>query len=117
MTVSTGIITTFVGTGAGSYSGDNGPASSAALYKPSGVAVDALDNVYIGDYFNHRVRKVTVSQGIITTVAGAGSQSYSGDNGPATSAALSLPYGVSLDSAGALLRFYLYWYIVLTLLT
>jgi hypothetical protein len=57
-------------------------------------------NVYIGDWYNHRIRKVTVSTGIITTVAGTGTSSYSGDNGPATSAALNYPNGVSLDASG-----------------
>ena len=59
-----------------------------------------LGNVYIGDTFNHRVRKVTVSTGIIITIAGTGTTSYSGDNGPATSATLYYPYGVAVDSAG-----------------
>ncbi len=65
-----------------------------------------LGNVYIGDTYNNRIRKVTVSTGIITTFAGIGgvgltSGSYSGDNGPATSAALNSPYGVALDSSGS----------------
>ncbi len=59
-----------------------------------------LGNVYIADYSNYRVRKVTVSTGIITTFAGTGTFSYSGDNGPATSAALTDPSDVALDSAG-----------------
>ena len=59
-----------------------------------------LGNVYIDDYGNHRIRKVTVSTGIITTIAGTGISSYSGDNGQATSAALNHPLGVVLDSAG-----------------
>ena len=121
MTVSTGIITTIAGSGGnGSYSGDNGLATSAALDSPRGVSVDAtgnylhrnyirqhlnflllLGNVYIADYGNHRIRKVTVSTGIITTIAGTGIPSYSGDNGAATSATLSYPRGVSLDSTGS----------------
>ncbi len=100
VTVSTGIITTIVGTGSTGFNGDNIQATSATLTYPFGVALDALDNVYIGDLNNHRIRKVTVSTGIITTIAGTGTASYSGDNGPATSAALSSPCGVSLDSAG-----------------
>ena len=119
MTVSTGIITTIAGTGASSYSGDNGPATSATLSYPYGVALDSagnyyyvtiysllvliylyLGNVYIGDYNNNRVRKVTISTGIISTFAGTGTSSYSGDNGPATSAALYRPTFVSFDSAG-----------------
>ncbi len=57
--------------------------------------------MYIGDEFNHRIRKVTVSTGIITTIAGnGGTGSYSGDNGPATSAALYYPHHIALDSNG-----------------
>ena len=56
--------------------------------------------MYIGDWGNNRIRKVTVSTGIITTIAGTGTGSYSGDNGQATSAALNLPTGVTLDSSG-----------------
>ena len=62
--------------------------------------VTPLGNVYIGDSYNHRIRKVTVSTGIISTVAGTGTGSYSGDNGPATSATLNDPVGVSLDASG-----------------
>ena len=57
-------------------------------------------NIYIADYNNHRIRKVTVSTGIITTYAGTGTGSYSGDNGQASSAALYTPQGVTLDSSG-----------------
>ena len=56
--------------------------------------------MYIADTDNLRIRKVTVSTGIITTIAGTGSGSYSGDNGPATSAALKGPYGVAVDASG-----------------
>jgi len=101
VTVSTGIITNIAGSStSGSYSGDNGPATSAGLNEPRGIALDALGNLYIADYHNNRIRKVTVSTGIITTVAGTGASSYSGDNGPATSATLYNPKGVALDSAG-----------------
>ena len=123
VTVSTGIITTIAGTGTGSYSGDNGPATSAALYYPIGVAVDSsgrdytlllsgclnvslLGNVYIADNNNHRIRKVTASTGIITTIAGTGTNSYSGDDGPATSAGLNYPGGVALDAAGTQTQYY-----------
>ena len=61
-----------------------------------------IGNVYIGTS-NHRIRKVTVSNGIISTIVGTGSGSYSGDNGPATSAALNYPIGVALDSSGRIL--------------
>ena len=100
VTVSTGIISTIAGTGTASYSGDNGAATSAVLNNPIGVGLDTADNVYIADTYNHRIRKVTISTGIITTIAGTGTSSYSGDNGPATSATLYYPKGVALDSAG-----------------
>ena len=65
----------------------------------------SIGNIYISDSDNNRIRKVTVSTGIITTIAGTGSTTifngtYSGDNGPATSATLYYPVGVALDSAG-----------------
>jgi sugar lactone lactonase YvrE len=94
------IINTFAGTGTQGYSGDNGPATSAELNQPYGVAVDSSANLYIADTPNSRIRKV--SNGVITTVAGTGTQGYGGDNGPATSAELANPQGVAVDSAGAL---------------
>ncbi len=65
--------------------------------------------MYIADYGNQRIRKVTVSTGIITTIAGTGASSYSGDNGPATSATLYNPFGVALDSSGMLNVFKCYF--------
>ena len=62
-----------------------------------------IGNVYIADRENDRISKVTVSTGIITTIAGTGVSSYSGDNGAATSAALHTPTGVTLDASGRLL--------------
>ncbi len=59
-----------------------------------------LGNVYIADCGNHRIRKVTVSTGIITTIAGSSSIGYSGDNGPATSAEFYVPEGIALDTSG-----------------
>ncbi len=59
-----------------------------------------LGNVYIADHYNNRIRKVTVSTGIITTFAGTGTSSYSGDGGPATAATLNQPHGVALDTSG-----------------
>ena len=62
-----------------------------------------IGNVYIADQGNHRIRKVTVSTGIITTIAGTGTGSYSGDNGAATSATLYNPTGVAVDASGRIL--------------
>jgi trimeric autotransporter adhesin len=100
VTKSTGIISTVAGTGYSGYSGDGGQATSAALRNPYGVAVDASGNIYIADSANNRIRMVTKSTGIISTVAGTGSYSYSGDGGQATSAALNYPYDVAVDASG-----------------
>ncbi len=115
---SLGIITTIAGTGSTVFSGDNGQATSAGLYFPEGVRVDAageqlsiyltnqltnpfLGNVYIAEAGNQRIRKVTVSTGIITTIAGnGGTGSFSGDTGQATAAFLNGPTDIALDSAG-----------------
>ena len=64
------------------------------------IPLSNIGNVYIADSGNHRIRKVTVSTGIISTIAGTGTGSYSGDNGAASSATLYLPGGVALDAAG-----------------
>ena len=96
--VANGVISTVAGNGTPGFSGDNGPATSAELNYPSGVAVDSAGNLYIADYFNQRIRKV--SNGVITTVAGIATWGFSGDNGPATSAQLDYPSGVAVDSAG-----------------
>ena len=96
--VSNGVIATVAGSGGPFFSGDNGPATSAQLWYPQGVAVDSAGNLYIADTLNNRIRKV--SNGVITTVAGGGTCCFSGDNGPATSAQLYNPEGVAVDSAG-----------------
>ena len=98
----TGIITTLAGTGVAGFNGDSQPATSAQLYYPAGVALDASGNLYIAEYFNHRVRKVDAATGIITTVAGTGISGWNGDNQPATSAQLSGPVGVAVDASGNL---------------
>jgi RHS repeat-associated protein len=102
VTLSTGIITTVAGSGNGSvfFSGDGGAATSASLYYPQGVALDAAGNIYISDGNNQRIRKVTIATGIITTIAGNGTQGYAGDGGPATSASFYYPQGIAVDGAG-----------------
>jgi hypothetical protein len=101
VTASTGIISTVAGTNTDScgYSGDGGAATSASLFFPYAVAVDAAGNIYIADSNNARIRMVTASTGIISTVAGDGKGGYSGDGGPATSAEIGDVYGVAVDSA------------------
>jgi len=96
-----GIITTFAGTGLGGFSGDGGPATSAQLFQPVGVAFDAAGDLYIGDGGNQRIRKVA-TDGTITTVAGNGTFGFAGDGGPATEAELRNPAGVAVDGAGNL---------------
>lgn len=93
-----GTIRTVAGNGVTSFSGDGGPATSASLRTPTGVAVDAAGNLYIADRDNRRVRKVSAA-GIITTVAGNGVEGDSGDGGPAVSASLVGPTGVSVDES------------------
>jgi sugar lactone lactonase YvrE len=96
-----GVVTTVAGTDHPTYVGDGGPATEAQLFNPEGVAVDALGNVFIADYGNSRVRKVSPG-GTITTVAGTGASGFSGDGGPATKAQLGGPVGIAIDSAGNL---------------
>ncbi len=98
----TGVITTVAGDGSGGYGGDGGPATAAQLADPSGVAVDGSGNVYIADWNNHRIRKIDAVTGVITTVAGDGTNAYGGDGGPAISAKFFNPYGVTVDAAGNL---------------
>ena len=97
-----GIITTIVGIGVADFLGDGGPATEASLNFPTGIFVDALDNLYIVDARNQRLRKVD-SSGIITTVAGNGKADFSGDGGPATEASLNFGSNFSLgfDNQGS----------------
>ncbi len=97
----TGVITTVAGSGAHGFSGDTGPATSAQLRTPYGLAVDSDNNLYIADGRNNRIRKVTASTGFISTVAGT-TQGFGGDNGPATATAAKLngPRGVAVDGSG-----------------
>jgi sugar lactone lactonase YvrE len=103
-----GIITTVAGNGTVGFSGDGGPATSASLGDFSwcnsfcgGIGVDQDGSLYIADPGNSRVRKVS-PDGIMTTVAGNGTEWFSGDGGPATSAQLDSPAGVAVDGAGNL---------------
>jgi sugar lactone lactonase YvrE len=102
-----GNITTYVGTGSAAFSGDGGPAAGASLNfigtaVHSGIAVDTQGNLYIADSGNNCIRKVTVSSGTISTIAGVGGSpaALSGDGGAATSAKLAAPLGVAVDGNG-----------------
>ncbi len=109
ISLSTGIISTIVGNGliGISTAGDGGIASAAKLNYPHDLAKDAAGNIYICDYGNNRIRKITAATGIISTVAGltwtvsSGSvYGYSGDGGPATAARLNNPEGLAVDAVG-----------------
>jgi|GEM_PF-5870649 len=100
---STKIITTVAGNGTFGYSGDNNAATSASLSNPNSVAVDNNGNVYIADYGNNRVRVVNATTGVITTVAGNGTQDFGGDDGLASQSKLNAPSGVLIDAQGNLI--------------
>jgi trimeric autotransporter adhesin len=101
-----GVISTFAGDGEAGYRGEGGPATAAGLFTPVGLALDGPGNLYIADAGNDRVRRVSATTGVITTVAGSGSQrafdppNFGGDGGAATAAQIDLPTGVAIDAAG-----------------
>jgi hypothetical protein len=97
-----GTITTVAGTGALGFSGDGGPATAADIGNPQGVAVTADGSFLIADSDNQRVRHVSPA-GTITTVAGTGTEGFSGDGGPATAAELAFPSGVAVTAEGGFL--------------
>jgi len=100
VTAGTGIINTIAGTGTNGYSGDAGPAIQGEISDVHGIAVAPNGNVYIADTHNSVIREI-IPGGNIYTIAGVNKTTgYSGDGGPATSAALSLPSGVAVDSNG-----------------
>ncbi|HWY10459.1 MAG TPA: T9SS type A sorting domain-containing protein [Bacteroidia bacterium] len=94
-----GVISTLAGTGVAGFSGDGGTATAAQLNNPYGVAVDVSANVYVADYYNNRIRKVSTA-GVISTYAGTGIAGFSGDGGVSTGAQLNGPIGVSVDTTG-----------------
>jgi NHL repeat len=95
-----GTLTVLAGNGTFGYSGDGGPATSAALNRPQGVALDASGNVFIADTDNSVIREVVAATSIIQTVAGSSTPGYGGDGGPATSAGLNAPSGLFVDGSG-----------------
>jgi uncharacterized protein (TIGR03437 family) len=96
-----GVISTVAGVGAAGASGDEGPATSAQLASPRGVAVDDMGDIFIADTGNHRLRQVT-PDGVIHTMAGTGAAGFAGDGGPAAASLLNGPQGLFLDGAGDL---------------
>ncbi|HEY2016248.1 MAG TPA: hypothetical protein VGH38_22245, partial [Bryobacteraceae bacterium] len=101
MVSTSGTISTFAGNGTPGFGGDNAAAASAQLNTPTSVAVDPAGNLYIADFSNNRIRKVSTG-GTITTVAGNGIPGYAGDGGPAVNAQLTTPRGIAVDAAGSL---------------
>lgn len=99
----TGIITTVAGNGISGYGGDGGLAINAQLNHPTSSAIDSLGNIYISDTRNYRIRKVNVTTGIITTIAGTGVWGGSGDGGLAINALLGEPLGIALNASGTIL--------------
>lgn len=99
----TGIVTAIAGTATAGYAGDGGPATSAELNGPRGVAIDANGDIYITDGENQVIRKIANDTGIITTIAGSGEAGYSGDGGPATSAKMIFPDQLVIDNINKVL--------------
>jgi len=103
---STGIISTFAGDTITGYSGDGGPATAAELGGINGISVDTTGNVYVTDYVNNRIRRVSISNGIIASIAGDGpaipAGGFGGDGGPATLASLFAPSGTAVAANGNL---------------
>lgn len=99
----TGIITTIAGIGQFGNGGDNGLASNASLFDPSSITFDSHDNLYIADQLNNKIRKVDALTGIITTIAGDGTNGFAGDNGLAINAKLNYPSKVAFDASGNLI--------------
>jgi sugar lactone lactonase YvrE len=94
-------LSVIAGTGVCGFSGDGGPAASAELNDPNGIAFDSVGNLYFADANNHRIRRID-KNGIITTVAGTGVGGYTGDGGPASQAQLEYPFGIGITPTGLL---------------
>lgn len=99
LNLNSGIITTVCGNNSKAFGGDNILATSSQFNQPTGICSDKFGNIYIADFNNHRIRKVDKNSGIITTVAGNGTNGYKGDSGLAINSQLSLPNSVSIDTA------------------
>ena len=102
LAASTQTITTIAGTGTPGFSGDNNSATTAQLNLPTALALDTTGDLYVTDNANHRIRRIDATTQTITTVAGNGTQGFSGDNGPAASATIDSPAGLALDASNNL---------------
>ena len=95
-----GAVTRFAGTGSPGFGGDNGPASAASFTDPHGIVIAPDNRMYVADTQNHRIRRIDLRTGIISTVAGTGERGYSGDGGPAVKAKFDGTFGIALDAGG-----------------
>src|SRR5207253_2778917 len=104
MDLARGVLNHVAGTGQRGFTGDGGPASSATLDGPKGIAVGPDKCVYVADTENNAIRKIDLASGTISTIAGSGPQHKgdSGDGGPATSARMDRPHGVCIGPDGAI---------------
>jgi len=96
----TGVISTVAGTGVAGYNGDGMASATAELSNPQGVAVDMAGNLYIADTGNHRIRKVSVASGVITTISGTSAGADTADGVPVVNAELDTPVALAVDSDG-----------------
>lgn len=92
-------ILTIIGGNTYGFGGDDGPVSNARFASPSGLARDAIGNLYVADTYNNRIRKISTA-GVITTIGGSGGRGFSGDGGPALAAQLALPTALAVDGGG-----------------
>ena len=97
-----GIITTIAGTGVPGFNGNNIAATSATLSKPADVIADSVGNLFIADQYNFRVRRIDAATGIITTIAGNGQSTSTGDGGPAANATIQWPVALAFSKQGEL---------------
>jgi sugar lactone lactonase YvrE len=97
-----GVVTTIAGNGEKGFAGDGGPATAARMNEPYGLALDPRGNLYFADRLNRRVRRVDAETGVISTVAGDGSNASTGDDGPGVKAGIVEPNDVALDGRGNL---------------
>ena len=95
-----GAVTRFAGTGTPGYGGDSGPAPAASFTDPHGIVIAPDNRMYVADTQNHRIRRIDLRTGIITTIAGTGERGYSGDGGPAVKAKFDGTFGIALDAGG-----------------
>jgi hypothetical protein len=96
------VVTTVAGNGQAATSGDGGPALSAAVWNPTGLALDDEGKLYVSQPADNRIRRVDTTGAIVTVAGGRASPGFSGDGGPATRASFANPQGLAFDEGGNL---------------